>query len=247
MVGYGTVMLLLQNQQPWFLLRHKYSTFFVLEQSIPQLDFLKLLAILKLPKQFLCFRVFHAPFSYLPSLVSFSLELPAYLVHFDNIVMSWLVDQVYIHKYQSIMPSQLLYTHLLLGLKILQGHIVHVDLGLMQFQVILPSLQAIQDCKEFFLMDWPPSFGALQILLSEAICLVSCISLFPVAKSLTSMCTSKGLSNLGHFSTKGEDNLFLNSSKAWLQHSFQTWITFLLSKSGKGLENLEKLHMKKQS
>ena len=41
------------------------------------------------------------------------------------------------------MPLQLFNAHLFLDFKILQGYIVRIDFGLMQPQVVLPSLQAM--------------------------------------------------------------------------------------------------------
>jgi hypothetical protein len=34
----------------------------------------------------------------------------------------------------------------------------------MQFQVMLPSLQAMDHCKESFSMGWPPSLATIQVL-----------------------------------------------------------------------------------
>ena len=125
------------------------------------------------------------------------------------------VDQIHLHKRQCIVPPQWLGAYLPLCPKILQGHIVRVHLGLVQPQLVLPHLQAMYYGEELFLMNWPSPLTTIE--LHALICNghPPCINTPPMPKSLTPVCTSKGLSSSANLSTGGEDNLLLSSPKAW--------------------------------
>jgi len=90
-----------------------------------------------------------------------------------------------------------------------------IHLGLVQPQLVLPHLQAMYYGEELFLMNWPSPLTTIE--LHALICNghPPCINTPPMPKSLTPVCTSKGLSSFANLSTGGEDNLFLSSPKAW--------------------------------
>jgi hypothetical protein len=90
-----------------------------------------------------------------------------------------------------------------------------IHLGLVQPQLVLPHLQAMYYGEELFLMNWPSPLTTIE--LHALICNghPPCINTPPMPKSLTPVCTSKGLTSFANLSTGGEDNLFLSSPKAW--------------------------------
>jgi hypothetical protein len=144
------------------------------------------------------------------------LELLPFTWHVSHhIIMPHIVDQIHLHKRQYIMPPQWLGAYLRMCPKILQGHIVRVHLGLEQPQLVLPHLQAMYYDEDSFLMSWLFSLTTIKLhaLINNAHS--TCINTPPMQKSLTPVCTSKGLSSFANLSTGGEDNLFLTSPKAW--------------------------------
>ena len=64
--------------------------------------------------------------------------------------MAMFVDHLHIHKRQGIMPLQLFGVNLCLSLKILQGHILRVHLGLKTPQRVLARFQTMCYDNEFF-------------------------------------------------------------------------------------------------
>jgi hypothetical protein len=64
--------------------------------------------------------------------------------------MAHIVDQIHLHKRQYIVPPQWLGANLRMCSKILQGHIVRVQLGLVQPQLVLPHLEAMYYGEDFF-------------------------------------------------------------------------------------------------
>ena len=55
----------------------------------------------------------------------------------------------------------------------------------------------------------------------------------PLAKSITPVCTSKGLSNATNLSTGGEENFVLSSPKTWWKGSSHSWDSHFFHKSDK--------------
>jgi hypothetical protein len=72
------------------------------------------------------------------------------------------MDQVHIHKYHASCHRNCFVLICAWISKYFNERIVYIDLGLMQSQVMLPSLQAVHFSKEFFFIGWPPSLAAIQ-------------------------------------------------------------------------------------
>ena len=108
-------------------------------------------------------------------------------------------------------------------------HSPSLHLGLVQPQLVLPRLQAMYYGEELFLMSWPSSLTTIE--LHALICNghPPCINTPPMPKSLTPVCTSKGLSSFANLSTGGEDYLFLSSPKAWWQSLSHSWDSHFLT------------------
>jgi hypothetical protein len=127
--------------------------------------------------------------------------------------MVHIVDQIRLHKHQYI--AQWLGAYLRMCPKILQGHIVHVHLGLVQPQLVLPQLQAMYYGKDFLLMNWlsPLTTIELHALINNGH--PTYINNPPMAKSLAPVYISKNLSNSTNLNTGCENNLLLSPPKAW--------------------------------
>jgi len=115
-----------------------------------------------------------------------------------------------------------------------------IHLGLVQPQLVLSRLQTMYYGEELFLMSWPSSLTTIE--LHALICNghPPCIHTPPMPKSLTPICTSKGLSSFANLSTGGEDNLFLSSPKAWWQ-THPTLGIAIFQLVGQGSNNLRKI------
>jgi hypothetical protein len=142
-------------------------------------------------------------------------------VHFNvlhHIVMARFVDQIHLPERQCIVPPQWLGAYLRMCPKILQGHIVRVHLGLVQPQLVLSHLQAMYYSEDSFLINWLSSLTTIELhaLINNGH--PTCINTPPMPKSLTPLCTSKGLSSFANLNTGGEDNLSRRS--IWAQHHF---------------------------
>ena len=120
--------------------------------------------------------------------------------------MVYFVDQIHLHKHQTIMSPQWLGARLRLYLKILLGHIVCVDLCFVRPQIVSPHLQAMHYGKEVLCHELVVFFDNHQTSCSH----IQWPSLFhqqsAIGKSLLSVCTLKGLSHSANFNTGGEEN-----------------------------------------
>ena len=148
------------------------------------------------------------------------------------------VDQIHLHKRQHIMPPQWLGGYLHMCPKILQGHIVHVHLGFMQPQLVLPHLQAMYYAKEFFLMSCLSFWQPLSFMLSYAMAiqLASTLRQCKITRPRRPAIRFVKFRELEH---GRQDNLLWNSPKAWWQSSSHSWDTiFPFNKSDKVLTTL---------
>ena len=87
--------------------------------------------------------------------------------------------------------------------------------------------------KKFFVMSWLSSLTTIELHAPIYNGHPSYINNWPLAKSLTPVCTSKGLSNSKNLSTAGEENLLSSSPKTWWQCSSHFWDSQFFHKSDK--------------
>ena len=110
------------------------------------------------------------------------------------------------------MPPQWLGILLHLYPKIVLGHIVCVDIGFVQHQIMLPGLQTMHYTEWFILISWASLLTTIELFVLICNDHPSCINALQMAKSLASVCTSMGLSNFVNLSMVSKDNLFFSSS-----------------------------------
>ena len=82
-------------------------------------------------------------------------------------------------------------------------------------------------------MSWPSFLTIIEVHAPICTGHPSYINNPPMAKSLTPVCTSKGLSNSANLSMGCKDNLLLNSPKTWWQGSSHSWDSHILHKLNK--------------
>ena len=129
--------------------------------------------------------------------------------------MARFVDQIQLHYRQCIVPPQWLGTNLRMCPKILQGHIVRVQFGIVQPHLLLPNLQAMYYGEDLFLINWlfPLTTIELHALINNNH--PTCMNNMLMAESLAPVYISKYLSDFANLKMGGENNLLLSSPKAW--------------------------------
>jgi hypothetical protein len=148
------------------------------------------------------------------------------------------MDQLDVHKGQSIMPPQLLHHGPWLGLKILQGYIIHKDLGFMRTQIMLACFQTIHYCKQlvsigllltFYFQRW------LCVLLTSRPCLLQ--------RPFAFMCISKNFTKFGNRSFSVDDNFLFKRSNTLYCSPFHSNEPSFFKRSMSGLANTKKSFM----
>ena len=115
--------------------------------------------------------------------------------------MARFVDQIHLHYNQCIVPPQWLGANLRTCPKILQGHIVRVQLGIVHPHLVLPNLQPMYYGEDPFLMNVLSPLITIELHAFINNDHSTCINNLPMTKSFALVYISKHLSNSANLNT----------------------------------------------